>query len=34
MSDITVDLANGEIEVHNSHAENWKVTLVDTGLIP
>ena len=32
MSDISVDLANGEIEVHNSHAENWKVTLVDTGL--
>jgi glucose-1-phosphate cytidylyltransferase len=32
MSDVSVNLANGEIEVHNSHAENWKVTLVDTGL--
>ena len=32
MSDITVDLSNGEIKVHNSKAENWKVTLVDTGL--
>ena len=32
MSDISVDLANGKIEVHNSNAENWKVTLVDTGL--
>ena len=32
MSDISVNLANGEIEVHNSNAENWNVTLVDTGL--
>lgn len=32
MSDITVDLSNGGIKVHNSKAENWKVTLVDTGL--
>lgn len=32
MSDITVDLNNGGIKVLNSKAENWKVTLVDTGL--
>ncbi len=32
MSDITVDLNSGGIKVHNSKAENWKVTLVDTGL--
>lgn len=31
LSDITVDLSNGGIKVHNSKAENWKVTLVDTG---
>jgi len=32
MSDITVDLSNGGINVHNSQAEDWKITLVDTGL--
>lgn len=32
MSDVTFDLKNNSMEVHNSHAENWKVTLVDTGL--
>lgn len=32
-SDITFDFANGnEMIVHNKHAENWKVTVVDTGL--
>lgn len=31
-SDITVDLANNSIEVHQTNAEPWKVTLVDTGL--
>ena len=30
-SDITFDLANNKMEVHNSSSENWKVTLVDTG---
>ena len=30
-SDVTIDLANNKMEVHNSTAENWKVTLVDTG---
>ena len=31
-SDITFDLANNEMQVHNNYAEPWKVTLVDTGL--
>ncbi len=31
-SDITFDLANNQMEVHNNYAEPWKVTLVDTGL--
>ena len=29
--DITFDLAGGDMEVHRSTAEPWKVTLVDTG---
>lgn len=32
MSDITIDLKNNQIEVHNVKVEPWKVTLVDTGL--
>lgn len=31
-SDITVDLANNQVEVHQTNSENFKVTLVDTGL--
>ena len=31
-SDVTFDLANNKMEVHNNYAEPWKVTLVDTGL--
>jgi glucose-1-phosphate cytidylyltransferase len=31
MSDVTFDLANNSIEVHEQHAESWRVTLVDTG---
>ncbi len=31
-SDITVDLSSNQIEVHNTNSENFKVTLVDTGL--
>jgi glucose-1-phosphate cytidylyltransferase len=31
-SDVTIDLHNNQIEVHDSKAENFKVTLVDTGL--
>ncbi|MDP2647997.1 MAG: glucose-1-phosphate cytidylyltransferase [Candidatus Yanofskybacteria bacterium] len=30
-SDITVDLANREVEIHNGDKEDWKVTLVETG---
>jgi len=32
MSDITVNLKDGTIEDHKSRAEDWNVTLVDTGL--
>lgn len=31
MSDITFDMAQNKMEVHNQRAEPWKVTLVDTG---
>ncbi len=31
MSDVTIDLAGNNMEVHNQSAEPWKVTLVDTG---
>lgn len=30
-SDITFDLRNNSMEVHRAGAENWKVTLVETG---
>jgi glucose-1-phosphate cytidylyltransferase len=31
MSDVTFDMANNRMEVHQQHAEPWRVTLVDTG---
>lgn len=31
MSDITFDMENNQISVHQKRAEPWKVTLVDTG---
>jgi glucose-1-phosphate cytidylyltransferase len=31
-SDVTFDLKNNKMEVHNQYSEPWKVTLVDTGL--
>lgn len=31
-SDLTIDLHNNIIEVHNNFSEPWKVTLIDTGL--
>jgi glucose-1-phosphate cytidylyltransferase len=31
MSDVTFDMAHNEMEVHQKHAEPWRVTLVDTG---
>jgi glucose-1-phosphate cytidylyltransferase len=30
-SDVTIDLQNNSIETHQSSAEPWKITLVDTG---
>ena len=32
-SDVTFDLSNNSLEVHSSHTDNWKVTVVDTGLL-
>jgi glucose-1-phosphate cytidylyltransferase len=32
MSDITFDMANNQMEVHQRYAESWRVTLVDTGI--
>ncbi len=29
--DVSFDLANGDMEVHSSDTEPWRVTLVDTG---
>ena len=31
-SDITVDLLTNTIEIHKNRTEDWKVTVVDTGL--
>ena len=31
MSDVTFDLQDNRMEVHERHAEPWRVTLVDTG---
>lgn len=30
--DLTVDLSDNSIKIHNNNSEDWKVTLVDTGL--
>lgn len=30
-SDVTIDIKNNKMEVHQIHAEPWRVTLVDTG---
>lgn len=32
-SDVTIDIKGNGIEIHNTNAEPWKVTLVDTGLM-
>lgn len=32
-SDVTIDIAKNEIEVHKNKSENFKITLVDTGLL-
>jgi len=31
MSDVTFDMRHNRMEVHQAHAEPWRVTLVDTG---
>lgn len=31
-SDVTIDLKNNKMEIHNNSSEPWKVTLLDTGL--
>lgn len=31
-SDVTIDTANQQMEIHNNYSENWKITLIDTGL--
>ncbi len=31
-SDVTIDVKNNKIEVHNNVCEPWKITLIDTGL--
>jgi Nucleoside-diphosphate-sugar pyrophosphorylase involved in lipopolysaccharide biosynthesis/translation initiation factor 2B, gamma/epsilon subunits (eIF-2Bgamma/eIF-2Bepsilon) len=30
--DMTVDMSNDSIKILNNYSENWKVTMVDTGL--
>lgn len=32
-SDVTIDLVNNNIETHQTEAEPWKITLVDTGKV-
>lgn len=31
-TDLTVDLSDNSVQLHERHAEDWKVTIVDTGL--
>lgn len=31
-SDVTIDIKNNEVNYHKSESENWKITLVDTGM--
>jgi glucose-1-phosphate cytidylyltransferase len=31
LSDVTIDIQKNSIDVHKKNAENWKITLVDTG---
>jgi glucose-1-phosphate cytidylyltransferase len=34
MSDVTFDMTHNRMEIHERHAEPWRVTLVDTGDTP
>lgn len=31
-SDVTINTAKQQIEIHNNYSEDWKITLVDTGI--
>jgi glucose-1-phosphate cytidylyltransferase len=31
-SDVTIDIKNNSMDIHNNSSEPWKVTLIDTGL--
>ncbi len=31
-SDVTIDMSDGSMQIHNNSSEPWKVTLLDTGL--
>ncbi len=31
MSDVTLDIANNKIDIHQNNAEPWRITLVETG---
>jgi glucose-1-phosphate cytidylyltransferase len=31
MADVTIDLTENGLDIHHSRAENWRITLVDTG---
>lgn len=31
-SDVTIDLRTGELEVHSNASEDWRITLLDTGV--
>jgi glucose-1-phosphate cytidylyltransferase len=31
MSDVTIDMQSGKVEVHRNTAENWRISLIDTG---
>ena len=31
MSDVTIDMRSGHVEVHQNTAEDWRVSLIDTG---
>jgi glucose-1-phosphate cytidylyltransferase len=30
-SDVTIDTAKRQMEIHNNYSENWKITLIETG---
>ncbi len=30
-SDVTIDIKNNKMDIHNTNSEPWKITLVDTG---